>query len=202
MIKLSQAVIVEGKYDKIKLKSILDAVIITTDGFRIYKDKEKLELIRSFAKKSGIIILTDSDKAGFQIRSYLKSSIREGNIIHVYIPDILGKEKRKEKPSKEGTLGVEGLDINILRNALCNAGVIQQDTPRTNTLTKADLMNDGFIGNYHAAYRRRLLLNALDLPLRLNTNSLLDVLNRLISVTDYQNAVKQVNSQTISYITE
>jgi ribonuclease M5 len=202
MIKLSQAVIVEGKYDKIKLKSILDAVIITTDGFRIYKDKEKLELIRSFAKKSGIIILTDSDKAGFQIRSYLKSSIREGNIIHVYIPDILGKEKRKEKPSKEGTLGVEGLDINILRNALYNAGVIQQDTPRTNTLTKADLMNDGFIGNYHAAYRRRLLLNALDLPLRLNTNSLLDVLNRLISVTDYQNAVKQVNSQTISYITE
>jgi ribonuclease M5 len=202
MIKLSQAVIVEGKYDKIKLKSILDAVIITTDGFRIYKDKEKLELIRSFAKKSGIIILTDSDKAGFQIRSYLKSCIREGNIIHVYIPDILGKEKRKEKPSKEGTLGVEGLDINILRNALYNAGVIQQDTPRTNTLTKADLMNDGFIGNYHAAYRRRLLLNALDLPLRLNTNSLLDVLNRLISVTDYQNAVKQVNSQTISYITE
>lgn len=202
MIKLSQAVIVEGKYDKIKLKSILDAVIITTDGFRIYKDKEKLELIRSFAKKSGIIILTDSDKAGFQIRSYLKSCIREGNIIHVYIPDILGKEKRKEKPSKEGTLGVEGLDINILRNALYNAGVIQQDTPRTNALTKADLMNDGFIGNYHAAYRRRLLLNALDLPLRLNTNSLLDVLNRLISVTDYQNAVKQVNSQTISYITE
>ena len=106
MINIEQAVIVEGKYDKIKLSSVINGVIICTDGFHIFKDKEKMKLIRHYAEKKGIIILTDSDAAGFKIRNYLKGSV-EGNIINVYIPDIFGKERRKTEPSKEGKLGVE-----------------------------------------------------------------------------------------------
>ena len=110
MLHIEQAVIVEGKYDKIKLSSILDAVIITTNGFSVMKNKEKLEIIRFYAQNKGIIILTDSDSAGFKIRNYLKGAIKNGKIINVYVPDIFGKEKRKAAPSKEGKLGVEGID--------------------------------------------------------------------------------------------
>ena len=117
MIHIEQAIVVEGKYDKIKLSSIIDGVIITTNGFSVLKNKEKLDLIRYYAKNRGIIILTDSDSAGFKIRSYLKGAVNEGNIINVYIPDVFGKEKRKNAPSKEGKLGVEGIDCDILLDA-------------------------------------------------------------------------------------
>ena len=118
MIRINQAVIVEGKYDKIKLSSIIDGIIIVTNGFRIFKDTEKLELIRYYASTTGIIILTDSDSAGRKIRGYIKGAVNGGDIRNVYIPDILGKEKRKEKPSAEGKLGVEGVDADILLDAL------------------------------------------------------------------------------------
>ena len=111
MLKVKQAVIVEGKYDKIKLDSIIDGVIVQTNGYSIFKDKEKLALIRFYAEKTGIIILTDSDSAGFKIRNYLKGAIPDGKIINVYIPDIFGKERRKLKPSAEGKLGVEGVSF-------------------------------------------------------------------------------------------
>ena len=151
MIKLSQAVIVEGKYDKIKLSSVLDTVIIATNGFGIYKDKEKTELIRTLAKSCGIVILTDSDTAGFRIRNHIKGCCKEGQIINVFIPQIKGKEKRKEKPSSEGYLGVEGMDEQVLINALHSAGVIAESSDRTSFLSKADMLDDGLVGGKDSA---------------------------------------------------
>jgi len=126
LIHIEQAVIVEGKYDKIKLESIIDAVIIQTNGFAVFKDSEKMVLIKHFAHTNGIIILTDSDAAGFKIRNYLKGTIENDKITNVYIPDIFGKEKRKIKPSKEGKLGVEGINKDIIVNAFIKAGIYKR----------------------------------------------------------------------------
>ena len=140
MIHIEQAVIVEGKYDKIKLESIIDAVIIQTNGFAVFKDNEKMSLIKHFAHTNGIIILTDSDTAGFKIRNYLKGTIENDKITNVYIPDIFGKEKRKIKPSKEGKLGVEGIDKDIIVNAFIKAGIIFSDKIKTEkVISKLDL---------------------------------------------------------------
>ena len=128
MIKLSQAVIVEGKYDKIRLSSVLDAEIITTEGFRIFKDREKLSFIRQVAQKRGIIIMTDSDSAGFMIRGHLASAVPNENIINVYVPEIKGKEKRKTSASKSGLLGVEGMSEEVILSALERAGISPEKT--------------------------------------------------------------------------
>ena len=125
MIKINEAIIVEGKYDKIKLCSVVDAVIIVTDGFGIFKDAEKLALIRYYAEKTGIVILTDSDSAGRKIRGYIKGAVKNGVVKNVYTPDIFGKEKRKTKPSAEGKLGVEGIDCDILLAAFKKAAFRQ-----------------------------------------------------------------------------
>jgi ribonuclease M5 len=131
LIHVKEAVIVEGKYDKIKLSSLIDGLILPTNGFRIFKDPEKMALIRSLADTRGLLILTDSDSAGFLIRNYLSGCIAPEKIRHAYIPDILGKEKRKDKPSKEGKLGVEGVPISILKEALLRAGVsVDEKTPQ------------------------------------------------------------------------
>ena len=127
MLRVKQAVIVEGKYDKIKLSSVIDGVIIPTNGFNVFKNRETLELIRYFAETSGIIILTDSDAAGFKIRSFLKGAVGKGEILNVYVPDIFGKEKRKTVPSKEGKLGVEGMEKAVLLEAFRKAGVIAEE---------------------------------------------------------------------------
>ena len=192
MIKLSQAVIVEGKYDKIKLSSLLDAVIITTDGFGIYKDKEKTELIRTLADTCGIIILTDSDSAGLRIRNHIKGCCKNGNIINVFVPQIKGKEKRKIAPSAEGYLGVEGLDSEILKSALSKAGVTAENDSTTQThdfLTKSDMMDDGMIGAPGSSVLRRNVLLALGLPPILSANTMLEVINRLYTKEEYENAV-------------
>lgn len=193
MIHLKQAVIVEGKYDKIRLSSVVDALIITTEGFRIFKDKEKMELIRSLAVKNGIVILTDSDSAGFAIRSHIKGCINGGKITNIYIPDIFGKEKRKTVPSKEGKLGVEGIDCDILAEAFRRSGVIAGDYVRTESVSRETLFDDGFIGTESAVERRRLLSNALGLPRRLSTNSLLEVLNSAFTYEEYRAAVEKIN---------
>lgn len=178
MIKIKQAIIVEGKYDKIRLSSLVDAVIIPINGFGLYKDKEAAELIRTLAKKTGIIILTDSDSAGFQLRSRLRSIVREGEVINVYIPDIFGKERRKAVPSKEGKLGVEGMSSEVLLEAFRKAGVLTDRTASAaSPITKADLMEHGFIGGDSSAQKRRELQKRLGLPERLSTNMLLEVLN-------------------------
>ena len=189
MIKLSQAVIVEGKYDKIKLSSVLDTVIIATNGFGIYKDKEKTELIRTLAKSCGIVILTDSDTAGFRIRNHIKGCCKEGQIINVFIPQIKGKEKRKEKPSSEGFLGVEGMDEQVLIKALHSAGVIAESSDRTNFLTKADMLDDGLVGGKDSAVLRRKVLKKLGLPSLLSANTMCEVINRLFTIEEYKTAV-------------
>ncbi|MGN1085702.1 MAG: toprim domain-containing protein [Porcipelethomonas sp.] len=181
MIKLEQAVIVEGKYDKIKLSSIIDAVIITTNGFNIFKDTEKLELIRYYAEKTGIIIMTDSDSAGFIIRNHIKGAVKKGTIINVYIPDIMGKEKRKLKPSAEGKLGVEGVEKKIILEALEKAGVTASAGEEREKITKTDLFTLGLSGGKNSSDLRKKLLEYLKLPSLLSPNSMLEVLNTMMS---------------------
>ena len=194
-IHINQPIIVEGKYDKIKLESLVDGLIITTDGFRIYKDKEKLSLIRAFAMNGGVIVLTDSDGAGFQIRNHLKSCIGNGKITNIYIPDIFGKEKRKEKPSKEGKLGVEGIDAEILRKAFLEAGVLSDSEPKEPWLTKADLLDDGLTGGENSVLLRKKLAAELSLPEHISVNALIEVLNRLYDRERYENAMIKIKGE-------
>lgn len=192
MIKLSQAVIVEGKYDKIRLENIIDAVIITTEGFRIFKDKEKVALIKTLAQKSGIIILTDSDRAGQMIRKYVEKTVGHENIKNVYLPPLKGKEKRKNSPSAEGMLGVEGTDDEIIITALKRAGVVGEKAQIIGRkITKTDLYNIGVSGVENAAEKRASLLKFLDLPDFLPSNSLLDVLNSLYGYDDFIKEVEK-----------
>ncbi len=194
MITVKQPIIVEGKYDKIKLQSVVDGLIITTDGFRIYKDREKMDLIRAFAEKTGVIILTDSDGAGFQIRNHLKGCIKSGKIYNVYIPDIFGKEKRKDKPSKEGKLGVEGIDPDILIKAFNDAGIFSEEKD-TAWLTRADLLDDGLMGTEKSSELRKQLTTELNLPERLSTAALLEVLNRLYTREKYEAILNKIKGE-------
>lgn len=193
MIKLEQAVIVEGKYDKIKLSSIIDAVIITTNGFNIFKDTEKLELIRLYAQKTGIIIMTDSDSAGFTIRNHIKGAVKNGKIINVYIPDIMGKEKRKIKPSAEGKLGVEGVEKKIILEALEKAGVTAAESVERERITKTDLYMLGLSGGKNSSELRKKLLAHLKLPSLLSPNSMLEALNTLMSLEELENIMSEIN---------
>lgn len=194
MIHLKQAVIVEGKYDKIKLSSIIDTLIITTDGFSVFKNKEKIALIKELAEKNGVIVLTDSDSAGFKIRNYIKGCTQKGKIINIYIPDIFGKEKRKATPSKEGKLGVEGIPTQILAEAFEKAGVTVSDGEREQkeVITRIRLFDDGFIGQPNSDEKRKKLLKALSLPSLLSTGAMLEVLNSMFTAHEYEEAVKSI----------
>lgn len=186
MIKIKQSVIVEGKYDKIRLSNIVDAVIVPVNGFSVYKDRETAELIRMLARTTGIVILTDSDSAGFQIRNKIKELARDGEVIHVYIPDIKGKERRKREPSKQGLLGVEGIDDETLLEAFQKAGVMAQksEAPKE-PITKADLLDMGLIGAENSAQRRAELQRKLGLPERLSANMMLEILNVMYSREEF-----------------
>lgn len=177
MLKINEAVIVEGRYDKLKLSNILDALIIETNGFAIYKDKEKLKFIRRLAEERGIIILTDSDHSGFQIRNYVSAGIPKDKIKHIYIPDIYGKERRKTAPSKEGKLGVEGMSENLLEELFKKADVKSSQSSNENPVTNYDLFDLGISGTPNAKENKKKLLKALDLPEFLSTNSLLSYIN-------------------------
>lgn len=191
MIKVDRIIVVEGKYDKIKLSSIVDGVIIETSGFGIFKDKEKQRLIRRLAKEKGLLILTDSDSAGFMIRSFLSSIVPNEYITNAYIPDIFGKEKRKEAPSKEGKLGVEGVSPEVLVQALQNAGVgcSVNDNFLSKKVSNLDLFNDGLNGGPDSKEKRKKLLSYLDLPERMTTKAMLDVINSIMTFDDYKKAV-------------
>ncbi len=189
-IKLDMPVIVEGRYDKIKLESVIDAVIITTDGFGIYRNREKRALIRRYAEKTGVIILTDSDGAGFQIRSSLKGCIGSGRAVNIYIPDVFGKERRKAKPSKEGKLGVEGIDTETLRRAFEEAGVIGDSAPRREWIDKQRLAEDGLSGGDNSSARRQALCRQLGLPERMSAKALLEALNTLYGEEEYAKALE------------
>ena len=158
LIRLSQAVVVEGKYDKKTLENIIDAYIITTDGFGIFKDKEKCDLIRRLSRENGIIVMTDSDSAGAVLRSYLKNICKDGSIINVYIPQILGKEKRKKEFGKEGLLGVEGMTADIIKQALINSGVNEfKEIKVKKKITKTDLYKIGLSGSANSSDLRKRL---------------------------------------------
>ena len=191
MIKIRQAVIVEGKYDKIRLESLIDATIIQTDGFAIFKDKEKQRLIRRLAEKNGILILTDSDSAGFKIRSFLGGCVPKDKVIHAYIPDVLGKEKRKDTPSKEGKIGVEGMRTQALVDALSKAGVFYDETHEpVRKVTVTDLFEDGLSGGENSQAKKKALLKYLGLPERLSTSSFLQLINTFMTYDEYKSAVE------------
>ena len=200
MVHIKQAVIVEGKYDKIKLASLCDALVIETNGFQIFQDKERLGLIRRIAQKRGILILTDSDAAGFQIRSFLGGALPKDQVAHAYIPDLFGKESRKAQPSKEGKLGVEGVPKQVILDALKRAGATFEEKEealqtRSEPITPADLYEDGITGRADSKRRRGLLLKALDLPEHLSSGALLQVLNAVCTKEEYQAAVATLITQ-------
>lgn len=194
MLKTDRIIIVEGKYDKIKLSSIIDAVIIETDGFGIFKDKQKQKLLRMLADKKGLVILTDSDSAGFTIRNFICGFVPKEKIINAYIPDVFGKERRKDAPSKEGKLGVEGVSSSLIKEALEKAGVLcsEDNLSEKRVVTKTDFYLDGLTGGNDSKEKRLALLNYLSLPERMTTNALIEIINSFMTYDDYKNAVKAV----------
>ena len=183
MLKIREAIIVVGRYDKIKLMNLVDAPIIETNGFRVFSDKAKQNLIRQIAAKRGILVFTDSDGAGFVIRNFLQGVVPKEQIRHCYIPQIPGKEKRKPRQSKEGLLGVEGVTDEVIITAIKKSGahIIGQEKPQTAPITKADLCALGLTGMPNSAKLRKQLLNYLDMPDYLSTNAMLTALNCLYS---------------------
>lgn len=191
MIRIDQVVIVEGKYDKIKLSSLIDAAIIETEGFGIFKNKDKQKLIRKLAEKQGIVILTDSDSAGFVIRNFITSIVPKEYVTNVYIPDIYGKEKRKDKVSKEGKLGVEGVSADVLRKAFDKAGIGTYNSKNYNKkeITLNDFYEDGLTGSSNSKAKRHAVLKKLDLPENMSTKAMLEILNMFLTYDGYKKIV-------------
>jgi len=191
MVKIREAIVVEGKYDKNTLSQIVDATILETSGFGLFKDKQQMNLLRRVAQRRGLIVFTDSDGAGFVIRNHIKSAIDGRYLKHAYIPDIPGKERRKAAPGKEGKLGVEGMRPEIILEALRRAGATMdgQQTESCDTITKQDLMALGLSGGAESSTKRRALLQALDLPEKMSANAMLQALNLLCSRQELEEMV-------------
>ena len=181
MVKIREAIVVEGRYDKNTLSQVVDAPILETAGFGIFKDKQQMALLRRVAEKRGLIVFTDSDGAGFVIRNHIKSAIPGKYLKHAYIPDIPGKERRKSAPGREGKLGVEGMTPEVILAALRNAGatVEGEETTSTGGITKQDLMALGLSGGSNAGEKRKALLEKLNLPEHMSANAMLQALNLL-----------------------
>ena len=182
MISVKEVIVVEGRYDRNTLSQVFDAVIVETSGFGVFNDREKLALLRRLAEARGLVVLTDSDGAGFVIRNFLKGAIDPALVKQAYIPDIAGRERRKRAPSKEGKLGVEGMKPEVLIEALRRAGATlggEEPARRAGGITKATLYELGLSGGPGSVEKRRALLKELDLPEKLSANALLDVLNAL-----------------------
>ena len=195
MLSLKEAIIVEGRYDKIKLKSIVDTPVIETGGFRVFKDKEKQSLIRKVAEKRGILVLTDSDSGGFVIRNFLRGTVPESLIKHAYIPQLEGKEKRKAESSKEGFLGVEGVTDELIINAIRASGatVLGENTDeKGGEITKTDLYTLGLTGRENSAKLRSALLKELNMPSYLTTNAMLSALNCLYSLKELKSFLDKI----------
>jgi len=197
MLRIREAIVVEGRYDKNTLSQLVDTLILETAGFGIFKNEEQMALLRRVAAQRGLIVLTDPDGAGFVIRNHLKSAIPGERLKHAYVPDILGKERRKVRHGKEGKLGVEGMSPAILEQALRRAGatVLEEgEMVRANVyLTKADMMAMGLSGGAESAQRRRALLRALDLPEHMSANALLQVLNTCCSREELDSAMEEID---------
>lgn len=194
MVKIRQAIVVEGRYDKNTLSQIVDAPIFETSGFGIMKDKAQLALLRRVALERGLIIFTDSDGGGFVIRNYLKGAIPAAHLFHAYIPDIYGKEKRKAAPGKEGKLGVEGMSPDVILNALkrCGAEFVDGETAPKGGITKQDLCALGLSGGKDSSLKRKLLLKRLELPEHMSANALLQALNIFYSLDELKGILDQL----------
>lgn len=196
MVRIKEAIVVEGRYDKNTLSQIVDAPILETAGFGIFKDKKQLALLRRVAENRGLIVFTDSDGAGFVIRNHLKSVIPGRFLKHAYIPDIPGKEKRKSAPGKEGKLGVEGMRPEIILDALRKAGatIEGEETAKQNQITKQNLMELGLSGGADSSAKRLKLLKKLDLPEHLSANAMLQALNLLYSLEELNGIVETLEN--------
>ena len=196
MIKIDRVIIVEGKYDRIKLSRFIDAPIITTDGFGIFKDKERQKMLHRLAETKGLVVLTDSDSAGFLIRSFIGGSIDKKYIVNAYIPDIKGKEKRKTQPSKEGTLGVEGMTEDVILRALEKAGVLcEKSGQKTEEITKTDLYEFGLSGKKDSSEKRARLLEFYGLPSRMPANQLVNILNCITTRQGLSDALDSIEEK-------
>ena len=195
MVKIKEAIVVEGRYDKNTLSQILDAPILETSGFGIFKDKQQMQLLRRIAETRGLIVFTDSDGAGFVIRNFLKGAIDGKYLRHAYIPDIPGKERRKSAPGKEGKLGVEGMTPQVILDALRKAGatVMGEETSRAaGNITKQDMMEMGLSGGPNSSTLRKQLLKKLDLPEHMSANALLQAVNLLYTLDELREILSQL----------
>lgn len=184
---IEEVIVVEGRYDRNMLLQVVDATVVETGGFAVFNDRQKLAFLRKLAEKRGLILLTDSDGAGFVIRNYLKGALPQGRVRQAYIPDVPGKERRKRKPGKEGKLGVEGMSPEVLLECLRRSGATFSGcacVPAESTITKADLLEKGLIGP-NSAQKRQALLKKLELPAHLTPNAMLEALNLLMSREEY-----------------
>ena len=191
-LRLKSPIVVEGKYDKIKLSSIIDSRIIVLDGFGVFKDKEKHDMLRRIADVSGLIVLTDSDGGGLVIRNHLRSIISPEKLTHLYIPEVAGKERRKESPSKEGLLGVEGIDTDVLYDLLLpfETESVQSDIRR---VKRSDLYEDGFMGGAGSSEKRKALCRECRLPQNISSNALVEALELLYSYDEYKKILLKIN---------
>ena len=197
MKKVKEVIVVEGRYDKNTLAQVVDATVITLGGFSVFNDKEKLAFLRRLAEKQGLIVLTDSDGAGFVIRNYLKGALPKELVKQAYIPDIYGKERRKRTPGKEGKLGVEGMKPDVLLAALARAGATFLDEENGTgaagePITKADLFELGLTGGPDSAAKRQAILRELELPEHLTANGLMEALNLLYSRESFLEFAKKL----------
>ena len=194
MVKIKEAILVEGRYDKNTLSQIVDATILETSGFGIFQDKRQMSLLRRVAEKRGLIVFTDSDGAGFVIRNHIKSAIPGKYLKHAYIPDVFGKERRKSAPGKEGKLGVEGMRPDVILEALRRAGATLEGecTAKQAQITKQDLMELGLSGGPDASVKRLALLKKLDLPEHMSANAMLQALNLLYDFSELRTIVEEL----------
>lgn len=198
MVKIQQAIVVEGRYDKNTLSQIVDAPILETSGFGIMKDKQQLKLLRKVAQTRGLIVFTDSDGAGFVIRNFLKGAIDAKYLLHAYIPDIPGKERRKSAPGKEGKLGVEGMTPQVILDALRKSGatILGEETVRSaGGITKQDMMELGLSGGANSSLLRAELLKKLDLPAHMSANALLQAVNLLYTLDELRQILSQLGEE-------
>ena len=195
MLHIKEVIVVEGKYDKEVLKKITDAPIVCTGGFSLYKNPALKSYLKKEAEKNGIIILTDSDSAGFRIRNYIKQCIGEkGKIINAYVPTVLGKEKRKAAPGKEGILGVEGFDKTVLENVLKKSAVqLEKGNEKKPFIGKSEFFSLGLSGGEESAELRKKQAKKLGLPLRISANAMIDIINKTVSEKDFFDAVEKIN---------
>ncbi len=194
MLHVHEVVVVEGKHDAVKLAAVTDATVFQTNGFRIFKDADRLAQLRALAKVKGCVLLTDSDSAGFVIRNYLIGALPGIAVKHAFIPEIPGKEKRKSSPGKEGLLGVEGMDEEILKKVLLAAGATVDESSQQAEpfVTKARLFQDGLSGRSDAAQRRAAFLKRFDLPQKLSVSRMMEFINTALSEEEYEAALEEI----------